>query len=152
MWMNRVALKFVSLTHPYQLNAVTWNIEFVRPLNQLNKKLRAEFVVLLHIVTVTINIWDLRMSWMELLNQWWATGWTIRELGFNYQQGQEIFYLLHSILTGYVAHPSSSLLGCGGGSFPGVKQLGHEVDPSPPSCVKAKNTGIYTSSSIWHGV
>jgi hypothetical protein len=40
-----------------------------------------------------------------------------------------------------------------GGSFPGVKRTGREVDHSPPTSVEVKKMWIYTSTPIrLHGV
>jgi hypothetical protein len=46
--------------------------------------------------------------------------------------------------------PSSLLSVCTGGSFPGNKKAGREVDQSPPSSSEVKNEWIYTSTSHIH--
>jgi hypothetical protein len=71
--------------------------------------------------------------------------------GFDIQQGQD-FSPLHSIQTNSGAHPASCSIGTGGIS-PGVKQLGHEADYSPPSSAEVKNGGAIPPFPIClHGI
>jgi hypothetical protein len=53
--------------------------------------------------------------------------------------------LLHVVQTGSGTHPASNPMGTGG-SFPGVKRPGREVDHSPPSSAEVKNTWSYIST------
>jgi hypothetical protein len=58
------------------------------------------------------------------------------------------FSLLHSVQTGLIPHPKSIL-----GTFPRVKQPGHETDLSLPPSVKVKNGGTISPlphMSLWH--
>jgi hypothetical protein len=49
--------------------------------------------------------------------------------------------LLHSVQTSSGAHAASYTMSTGG-SFPGVKRLGHEADHSPPASAEVKNDGV----------
>jgi hypothetical protein len=56
------------------------------------------------------------------------------------------FSLQHHVQTGSEAHPVSYPVGTRG-SFPGVKQPGHEADHSPPSSPEVeKSTDLYIHS------
>ena len=59
--------------------------------------------------------------------------------------------LLQCIPPVSVAHPVSHAVGTGG-SFPGVKQAGHEVDHSSPSSAEGKNVSSSYYSILLHGV
>jgi hypothetical protein len=59
-------------------------------------------------------------------------------LGFNNSRyGQEIFFLLHNIQTGFGAHLLSHSVGCS----LGAKWLKHAADHSPPFTADNKNGG-----------
>jgi hypothetical protein len=63
------------------------------------------------------------------------------------------FCLRHRVWTGSGAHTASYPMGTGG-SYRGVKRLGHEGDHSPPPTTEARNAWRYTSKSpkCLHGV
>jgi hypothetical protein len=65
-------------------------------------------------------------------------------LEFESRYGQE-FYLLQIVQTGSEVHPTSYTMGTGG-SFPGGKRLGREVDHSTPTIAEVKKMWIYTST------
>jgi hypothetical protein len=51
------------------------------------------------------------------------------------------FTLLHSVQTGYDAHPAYYVRGTEGAFLWGVERQGHEADDSPPSGTEVKNGG-----------
>jgi hypothetical protein len=55
---------------------------------------------------------------------------------------------IHIVQTGSVVHPTSYKMGTGG-SFPGVKRQGREVDHSPPTSAEVKKMWIYTSTPLY---
>jgi hypothetical protein len=73
-----------------------------------------------------------------------ATGWTTKGSEFESRWGKE-FSLLHVFQKGCWANPASYPM-CTGGSFPGVKRQGREVDHSPPTSAEVKKTWVYTST------
>jgi hypothetical protein len=70
-------------------------------------------------------------------------GWTAERLEFKSHYGQDISPL-YIVQTGSEAHSASYSVDIEG-SYPGggVKQPGHEADPSPPTSVVVKNMGTY---------
>jgi hypothetical protein len=82
--------------------------------------------------------------------------WSVQQLGYGldywdsrvqFPAGARNFSLHHSVQTGSGAHPAFCPVGTEG-SFPGVKQLGHGADHSPPSSAKVKNAWSYTSTLL----
>jgi hypothetical protein len=64
------------------------------------------------------------------------------------------FSLFHCVQTGSGTRAVSYPIGTRGYYPPGVKQLGHEADHSPPSSVEVKNSGVIPSlphMSSWRG-
>jgi hypothetical protein len=57
------------------------------------------------------------------------------------------FSLLHIVQTGSRFHPTSYKMDTGG-SFPGVKRQGREVDHSPPTSAEVKKMWNYTSTPL----
>jgi hypothetical protein len=78
------------------------------------------------------------------------TGWTTEGLEFESRWGKK-FSLLQIIQTSSEVHPASYPMGTGG-SFPGLKRQGREVDHSN-SCRGQENVDLYIHSNIrLHGV
>jgi hypothetical protein len=73
---------------------------------------------------------------LTILDDWGSRVWFLVLTGN--------FSLHHCVQNGSGAHPAS-YMGTRG-SFPGVKQLGHEADHSPSSSGKVKNAWSYTST------
>lgn len=63
------------------------------------------------------------------------------------------FSVLHSVETGFAAHPASYAMNTG--AFPpGIKRLKVESDHSPPSSAEFKRDGVVppiTHTTPWHG-
>jgi hypothetical protein len=75
-----------------------------------------------------------------------ATGCMAGELGFDSQQGQEIF--LFTAESRPALWPNQLLMQWVTGAISlGVKRPGREADYSPPSSVEAKNAWSYTSTT-----
>lgn len=70
----------------------------------------------------------------------WATGWTVEEPGFDYQQAQRL------VLFFTVSRPDVGPTLPRIKWSPGVKRPGQETDHSPSFSVKVKNKWIHTST------
>jgi hypothetical protein len=85
----------------------------------------------LHIQNISINHTINYKTWI------WATGWTIRVLGFNSQQGLGIF--LFTTASTMTLRPTQPPIQCIPGALSlEVKKPGHEADHSTPSSAKDK--------------
>lgn len=72
------------------------------------------------------------------------------ESGFDFWKEQDNFFLLYSVQT--ISSPASYLIFTHG-SYPRIKQLGHEADNLSPSNVEVKNAWDYTFAHHWlHGI
>jgi hypothetical protein len=70
----------------------------------------------------------------------------------SFSLNQVIHSVLQIVKTGSEIHPTSYPMGTGG-SIPGGKEPGREVDHSPPTSAEVQKIWIYTSTSIrLHGV
>jgi hypothetical protein len=75
-----------------------------------------------------------------------ATSYGLDDRGSDFESrwSQELS-LLQIVETDYEVHPTSYPMGTGG-SFPGGKRPGREVDHSPPTSAEVKKMWIYTST------
>jgi hypothetical protein len=71
-----------------------------------------------------------------------VTGWMVQ--GLNPSRGKKFYFLQNC--PDQLWDPPIFLFGGYQGSFPGVKQLGHEVDHLPPSSAKLMSEWSYTSA------
>ena len=69
-------------------------------------------------------------------------GWS----GVQLLVGASDLCLLQNVQTGSGVHPAVYSMGTG--FFPGIKQLGRDVNHPPPSSAEAKNEWSYTSSPL----
>jgi hypothetical protein len=88
-----------------------------------------------------------------LISYFWAMGWTIGVLGFDFRRGFEIFLFTTAFKT--VLGPTQPPIKWVPGALSlGVKRPGREADHSPPSSAEVKNAWNYTSTpntSSWRG-